>query len=411
MGITPWRTDKWWVSPFNYSEDIRKEFTFPHRIQIYDTTLRDGEETPGVFLREDAKIEIARALDEVGIDRIETGMPGTSLKDKYFTKKVVKLGLNAKIFALCHAIRKDIDASIDCDVDNITFIIPIGHPKRVYQYKFSEEETINRSIELIDYAKDHGLFVVVSPYDTTRVDFDFLKRYLEEVISATKPDGVCISDTVGCALPQAIAYLVRKVKEIVKIPVEVHIHNDFGLATACSLAAVGAGAEVIDGTVNGLGEGTGVAAIEEVIMGLKLLYGLDVHYKIDKLYELSVLVEKLTGVKNSPLKPIVGKYIFGREFASALKRADAFKSLLQYPLAVRSIHPSLLGRKASVFIGRKSGIQSVRAKLSELGITAPEDQIKTILSRIKGKLRNGKALISDEEFISIVKEVSCSETT
>jgi len=231
---------------------------------------------------------------------------------------------------------------------------------------------------------------------------------LEEVLPATKADGVIIFDTVGCSLPQAMAYLIRKVKEIVKIPVEVHTHNDFGLATACALAAVGAGAEVVQGTVNGIGEGTGVAAIEEIIMGLKLLYGIDVPYKIDKLYDLSKLVERLTGVRNSHLKPIVGESIFSREFASALKGVDAFKSLLEYPLAIRPISPSLLGRKASVYIGRKSGVQSVQAKLRELGLTATQDQIRKILSRIREELRKGKVHISDEEFISIANEVLAS---
>jgi len=265
--------------------------------------------------------------------------------------------------------------------------------------RWTEEKLINTALEIIDYAKSHGLWVNLSPYDTTRAEPGFLRRYLSAVAEEGRVDRVRLVDTVGSAGPWAIRYLVREMKTILgRIPIEVHVHNDLGLATANTLAGLEAGAEVASTTVNGIGERVGNAPTEEVVMALHLLYGLNLGIKYGKLCELSRLVEKLSGVRLQVNKPIVGKDIFSHESGITVD------GILQNAFTGELYAPELVGQKRKIVIGKKSGKHSIRFKLEELGISIPEQRIGALLARVKEEAVRSKSLISDEQIRMIASE-------
>ncbi|MFQ5896596.1 MAG: 3-hydroxy-3-methylglutaryl-CoA lyase, partial [Nitrospinota bacterium] len=241
-----WDTKEWWVSPFNYHEEVRAGLSLPSRVALHDATLRDGEQTPGVVFRKEEKVAIARMLDEVGVDRIEAGMPAVSREDAEAIKEISSLGLRARVMVFSRAMPEDIDRAIECGVSGAVVEVPSGVPRLKYQYtKWSEKDIIERSVRAVSYAKDKGLFVNFFPFDTTRAELSFLKRLVGEVVERAKPDSVCVVDTTGSTLPRAMAFLVGELRREVDVPLEVHTHNDLGLGVASSLAAVEAGAEVV----------------------------------------------------------------------------------------------------------------------------------------------------------------------
>jgi isopropylmalate/homocitrate/citramalate synthase len=270
------RDDQWWVSPFNVTNDVRRSFSLPPRVQIHDATLRDGEQTPGVVFSVADKIAIAEMLAIVGVDHIEAGMPAVSDDDFAAIKQIAKLGLTSRIYTFVRAITADIDKSLECGVDGVILEVPIGYPKLLWQFKWTWEDVLRKSVEVVRYAKAHNLEVVYFPYDTTRAREEDLTNLLTRIVQDAPPDSVGIVDTMGCVLPGAMKYLVRLVKRLTNgLPVEVHTHNDFGMAVATELAGVEAGAEVVHSCANGLGERTGNAALEELIVALHVLYGYD----------------------------------------------------------------------------------------------------------------------------------------
>ena len=396
-----WTSDKWYVSEYNFVEKVRRGMKLPARVTVTDATLRDGEQMAGVVFRKKDKVRIARKLDEIGIHRIEAGFPAVSKEDEEAVKAIVKEGLNAKVTALAVGIKQHVDKVIDCDAWGIDIAIPSGYTYLKYKLEWPEEKAINTAVEIIDYAKDHGLWVCFEPYDTTRAKTGFLRRYLQTVIKEGHVDLVQVVDTVGCASPPAMRYLVSKVKEIVKdTPVEVHSHNNLGLATANALAAVEAGAEAVYGCINGIGEGVGNASIEEVAIALLLLYDIDLGLRYDKFVEVSRLVEELSGVKLQRNKPIVGEAAFNHESGLVVE------GVLRVPFAAEAFSPELVGQTRKIVLGKKSGKPSVEFKLKSLGIEATEEQVREILEKIKEKSVEKKAAITDEEFREIVKGVA-----
>ncbi|MFH1623787.1 MAG: 3-hydroxy-3-methylglutaryl-CoA lyase [Pseudomonadota bacterium] len=394
-----WITDEWWTSEFNFREEVREGFNLPTQVLIHDATLRDGEQTPGVVFQKEEKVAIAKALDAIGVDRIEAGMPAVSPEDMEAMKAISSLGLKAKIMAFSRAMASDIDKAVECGVWGIVLEVPGGLPRLKYQFNWSEDEVIRRSIEGINYAKKKGLYVCLFPYDTTRAEFTFIQKLVKEVTASAEPDSIAIVDTTGCILPEAMRFLVAQVKSLTPLPIEVHTHNDFGLAIANSLAAVEAGAEVVHVCVNGLGERCGNAALEEIAVSLKILLGVEVRIKLKDLYELSQLAEKLSGVKLAVNKPIVGDIPFTRESGLGV---DVFK---ENPRVAFGIHPGLVNRKFQLVLGKKSGAPSIKEKLNEIGISATEEQIRSILTKVKSAGYQKKGLLNESEFKEIVTSV------
>jgi len=393
--------DRWWVSPFNVIDDVRRSFELPPRVQIHDATLRDGEQTPGVVFSVADKVAIAEALAAVGVDRIEAGMPAVSDDDVAAIKQIAALRLPSKIYTFVRAMTGDVDKSLECGAQGVILEVPIGYPKLLWQFKWTWEDVLKKSVDVVRYAKARGLEVVYFPYDTTRAREDDLTNLLSRLVQDAPPDSVGIVDTMGCVLPDAMKYLVRLVKRVTNgLPVEVHTHNDFGMAVATELAGVEAGAEVVHSCANGLGERTGNAALEELMVALHVLYGYDTAYRLDRLPELGALVSRVSKLPIAVNKPILGARNFTRESGIGVDL------VVDKPLAMFGTHPALTGRSGDIVLGKKSGKMSIAWALGQLGITgAGDDAIGEMLRLVKERSIATRALVSLEEFREIAVRV------
>jgi len=397
MGEKYWQENKWWVSPYNFISEVKTEFNLPKRVEIHDATLRDGEQTPGVVFRKEHKVQIAQMLDELGIDRIEAGMPAVSDEDFEAIKAISKLGLKARIYTFARAFTVDIDKTIECGANGVVLEIPIGYPKLKYQFGWTWEDVVKKSVDCISYAKGKNLHVVYFPYDTTRARDEDLTNVLTRIMRDSPPDSIGLVDTMGCALPEAVKYLVRKIKNITRLPVEIHTHNDFGMAVATELAAVTAGAEVVHGCINGLGERTGNAAVEELMVGLHILLGLETNYKLDRIGQLCKLVRDLSGFHPANNKPVTGEGNYTRESGIGVDL------VMKNPLAMFATAPQIFGREGKVVLGKKSGKASITYTLEKLGIKNVSDEaVAEILQEVKARGTEKRALLSMDEFREIV---------
>ncbi|MEH6726036.1 MAG: hypothetical protein V7703_07730 [Hyphomicrobiales bacterium] len=392
--------EKWWVSPYNFIPEVRDALDLPPKVEIHDATLRDGEQTPGVVFSVDDKIAIAQKLSEVGVERIEAGMPAVSPQDAEAIKQISKLGLNSRIFTFARAMKKDIDMALECGAQGVIIEVPIGYPKLKTQFGWTWQDVLARSAPVINYAREQGLYAVFFPYDTTRARADDLENLCKGIMAESPPDSIGIVDTMGCATPEAIKYMVRWVKRMTGLPIEIHTHNDFGMGVATELAAVTAGAEVVHSCGNGLGERTGNAALEELMLGLDLLYGYDTGYRLDMLPELGELLSRLSNVPIARNKPILGAGNFTRESGIGINY------VMHDPLVMFGTHPALTGRAGEVVLGKKSGKASIAYKLEQLGLgESDEAETAEMLDDVKQAGIKKRDILSDDEFKAIVEAI------
>ncbi len=384
---------QYYVSPFNKEAKIK----FPKKITIYDTTLRDGEQTPDVCLNPEEKLEIAKKLDELKIHQIEAGFPIVSNHEKAAIKSITNENLNAEIISLARTKKEDIDAALDCDVDGVITFMATSDLHLEHKLKLSREQALNVCMNSIEYAKDHGLFVAFSAEDATRTDLDFLKRVYKKA-EEFGVDRVHIADTVGAISPQGMDFLVKELKNNIKIEIAMHCHNDFGMALSNSIAGLLAGGSAVSTTVNGIGERAGNASLEELIMAMKIIYGVDLGFKIKYIQELSNLVEKYTKIKIHNNKPIVGRNIFRHESGI---HVDA---VIEEPLTYEPFLPEMIGQQRQLVLGKHSGCRAVKAKLDECGLEVTKDELCKIVEEVKKSREEGK-YINDEVFNHIVKTV------
>ena len=295
---------------------------------------------------------------------------------------------------------QDIDMARDAGATGVVIEIPIGEPKLKYQFNWTWEEVLEKSIGCINYAKSQGLKAVYFPYDTTRADEDDLDNLIKGLMENAVPDSIGVVDTMGCATASAIQYLVKKFKTMMNgIQVEVHTHNDFGTAVANELAGLMAGADVLHSCVNGMGERTGNAATEELVLNLQMLYGYEDKYDLKKLQPLCDLVSSLSGIPFAPNKPFCGPRNYTRESGIGVDL------VMKKPLAMFATSPSYFGKTAEVALGKKSGKLSVEYYLEKMGIKADADQVAQILALVKDKGIKEKRLLTISEFEELVKEV------
>lgn len=393
-------TPLWKVSELNTHQLVVNEFSFSEEIRISDCTLRDGEQQAGVVFTKEDKIEIAKSLDKIGIHEIESGMPAVSQEDREAIEVLASLGLNAKITALARATKSDIDLVADIGAWGVSISFPIGDLQRKYKMKLSDDEYIRTCLELTEYAKRKGLHVILSPYDNTRVRMGFLETLLTALEKEKTVDRIRLVDTVGAAHPRSIQFLVNRMKQInPRLPIEVHCHDDFGLATANTLAALEAGAEVASVTVNGIGERSGNCPLEEVVVALKILYGKELGIEIEKLKEVSQLVESISAIPLQPHKPIVGQNSFKHESGMVVA------GLLQNNFVAEPYLPELVGQSREIIVGKKSGVQSLKYKLSSLGFSPNDEQLKQCLSQVKQTAIAHKRSLTDCEVKEIYEQL------
>ena len=388
---------QYFISHYNKESEL----TFPEDITIYDTTLRDGEQTPGVCFSFDEKLEIARKLDQFKIHQIEAGFPIVSEKEKESVKAIANEGLDATILGLTRTKPEDIDAALDCDVDGIITFVGTSDIHLDHKMHITRQDAINLCETAVDYAKDHGLFVAFSAEDATRTDIEFLKRIYSKA-QECGADRVHIADTTGAITPQGIDYLVKELVKDIDIDIAVHMHNDFGLAVINSITGVLAGAKAVSTTVNGIGERAGNASLEELIMAMKILYGKDYGFKTKYIKELSDLVAKASGLPIPYNKPVVGNNVFRHESGI---HVDA---VIEEPLCYEPYLPELVGQKRQLVLGKHSGCRAVRAKLNECELDVSDEQLIEIVKQVKKSREEGK-YINDQVFKEIVKKISKKE--
>jgi 2-isopropylmalate synthase len=367
------------------------------KIRIFDTTLRDGEQSPGVTVTPGQKVHIAQKLDELGVDAIEAGFPMVSAGEMHAVKTIANSGLKAEICGLARAVDADIDAAIKCDLKYVHTFIATSDIHMQYKLKMTREQVLERAIHAVDYAKKHGLKVEFSAEDATRSDRAFLIKVFSAVAQAGA-DRVDIPDTVGYATPEYIRELVKEVSAATKLPISMHCHDDFGLAVANSIAGINAGATCAHVTINGLGERAGNASLEEFVMALQCLYHKQHNIKTELLYETSKFVSNTMGIIVQPNKAIIGENAFGHESGIHTH------GIINNPLTYEPISPELVGRKRWLQAGKHAGAHGIKAMLEEFGINPTEEQLRTIVEKQKNIADKGKA-ITTSDLLTIAGEV------
>jgi len=370
------------------------------KVRIFDTTLRDGEQTPGVALSPEQKLHIAQKLDELGVDAIEAGFPVVSQGERKAVKLITNANLTAEICGLTRTNKKDIDAAVDSGLNYIHNFIATSDIHLEHKLKLTRDEVLQQAIESVEYGKSRGLQVEFSAEDATRSDREFLKKVFGEVAKAGA-DRIDIPDTVGYSTPQYMAEITKDAIEASKLPVSVHCHNDFGLAVANAISGIQAGAQCAHVTINGIGERAGNASLEEFVMALQCLQfdkKWETGIKTELLYETSRFISNLVGVTVQPNKAIVGENAFGHESGIHTH------GVLSNPLTYEPISPALVGRTRWLQVGKHAGMHGMTAMLKEYGIEPDKEQAKQILEKVKAIGDQGKQ-VTDVELLSIASEI------
>jgi 2-isopropylmalate synthase len=378
-------------------EESKKSMNLPKDVKIFDTTLRDGEQAPGVALTVDEKIQIGQKLDNIGVNTIEIGFPAVSEGEKESARKIRNLGLDSNLCGLARVLKNDIDALLDSDLKYIHTFIGTSQLHRDYKLKMNKEEILEKSVTAIEYAKDHGLTVEFSAEDATRTEVDYLIKVFKAVEDAGA-DIINVPDTVGVLFPSATKSLIKTLKKEIKIPISVHCHNDFGLAVANSLIAIEAGASQAHVTINGIGERGGNASLEELVVSLKIAYGLDLAIDTTQLFNLSDFVSRITGIKMPPNKPIVGENAFAHE--SGIHVDGILKNAATY----EPISPEFVGHSRKIALGKHTGASALKSKLKDYNIEINEDQFCSIYDQIKSLGDKGKK-VTDADLKAIAVTV------
>jgi D-citramalate synthase len=366
------------------------------QVRVLDTTLRDGEQTPGVSLTPEEKLRIALKIDALGADIIEAGSAITSEGEREGIRKITAEGLSAEICSFARAVREDIDAAVSCDVDSVHLVVPTSDLHLEHKLRKTREEVLEQAVDCTEYAVDHGILVELSAEDSTRSDMDFLRTIFREGIEAGA-ERICACDTVGILTPERSYEFYRGLSEL-GAPLSVHCHNDFGLAVANSLAGLRAGASEVHATINGIGERAGNAALEEVVVALKSLYDVDTSINIEMLYETSRMVARMTGVYLQPNKAIVGENAFAHESGihadGVLKKAETYEP----------ITPEMVGHRRRFVMGKHIGTHALRKRLDELGMKVADDKLMEIFRRVKTLGDMGKC-VTDVDLQAIAEDV------
>jgi isopropylmalate/homocitrate/citramalate synthase len=401
---TPWHTDQWFVSPWNYLQEVTRDFAFPPTVRFHDVCLRDGEQQAGVEFTPKEKVKLATMLAEAGVHRIEAGMPAVSKYDAQAIRDIVKLKLPAEIFAFSRCMVEDVKRAVDTGVKGIVMEVPSSEHIIKYAYQWSLEKAVDLSIEATRYAKSQGLYTVFFPIDASRAEMGWYLKTMERVATEGHMDALALVDTFGVLSPHAVSYFVRETKARIKKPLETHFHMDFGMGVANTIVALAAGAEVVHSTISGIGERAGNVPTEDTLLSLLTMYGVDTGIKTEQLTKLSRYVRKIAKLSMPSNRQIVGDTVYDIEsgiIASWFKNAGA-----EHMLEVFPVHWDLVGqRPARVVLGKNSGIDSIKMHLERIRVKASDDQVNELVLRVKAASLKKKGLVEPEEFRKLVKAV------
>jgi isopropylmalate/homocitrate/citramalate synthase len=382
------------VSDLIWTGSINDRYAIRARVGLYDTTLRDGEQTVGVVLSVGEKLEIARLLDGLGIDRIEAGFPRVSDDDCQAVAKIAAAGLRAEVWGFSRAVSADLEALVELGVQYSVIESPISDLK-LDAIGVSRQTMLERIASAMRFAADHDIHAAFFGVDSTRADPAFFRQVYETAVEAGAKE-VAVVDTLGIASPEAVRDLVGQTLQYVDgLPVHFHGHNDFGLATASAAAAVRAGATWVHGTINGMGERAGNANLGEVALALRALYGVETNLRLEKIRAVSDRVRELSGYELEPWKPVTGDTLYRRE-------SGAVASQFHDPQSIEPYSAELVATERSIVLGKKSGLDSIRIKAEELGLDVPESRRAELLAAVKELGIEKRGLVTDDEFRSLV---------
>ena len=404
MTAAPWHTDRWFTSPWNFLDEIRDGLSLPASLEVHDVTLRDGEQQAGVVFTTDDKPRIAEALAEAGVHRIEAGLPAVSPADDEAVRKMVAAGLPLTIYAFSRCMVDDVQRAADCGVEGVVMEIPSSHHLIEKAYRWPVERAIDASIEATSLAHELGLKVSFFPIDATRAGLVEYLDLLERVATDGHVDAVGLVDTFGVLSPHGVRLFVRQTRERLGVPLETHFHMDFGLGVANTLIAVAEGVEVIQTTVTGIGERAGNTPMEETVLALLTMYGVDAGIRTERFFELSKLVMELAQVSQPSNRPVVGERLYNVESGIISTWVRNVGDELQESFPYR---PELVGQPGPVLVlGKGSGLDSVAAALERVGRTASTEQMQSILDEVKARSLAVKGLVDDDAFVQIVDQVT-----
>jgi isopropylmalate/homocitrate/citramalate synthase len=401
MSEHPWKTDDYFVSPWNYQEEANAGFDPPAKIEVHDVTLRDGEQQAGVEFTPDEKYRIAELLAEAGVQRIEAGLPAVSLADAEAVKRIASAGLPARIFSFSRCMVEDVKKAVDAGVEGIVMEVPSSEHIIELAYRWEYQKAIDLTVESTRFAHENGLFVSFFPIDSTRADITTFLNLIETIERDGHMDALALVDTFGVLSPNAAAFMTRKVRERIKKPLEAHFHMDFSLGVANTLMAVANGAGTIQVSVTGTGERAGNTPLEDTVMALKTMYGIESGIDFSKLYGLSKVVREAARVPVPPNRGIVGDRLFHVEsgiIASWVKNVGQANLTEAFPF-----RPEMVGQSGpEIVLGKGSGLDSVLIWLDRTGMgPATEEQMMAILQEVKALSLQKKGLLTEDDFRKI----------
>lgn len=401
MEGAPYFSNKKWVSPMNFMPEVMPETT-SKKIYIHDVTLRDGEQTCGLNWTEDERVKIAVALNDLGVKSIEVGMPIISDDIVRAVRRLVDMNLEADIVAFCRARYDDIDYAVKAGVKKVIVEHAVNPYTNYYAYKVDTDQLLDRIINSIEYAKSKGLRVTFMGWDVSRGTLDYAKKVYSKVIEKTNPESIVFTDSFGVATPHAVFHVIRELKKLAgDIPVEFHVHNEFGMAMGAVMAAAYAGVDGIHSSINGLGERTGNVPTEEVAAALEILLNIDTGIKLEKIDEITKMVEEITGIPIPGNKPVTGKRLFWLESGIPVQAKTRLEEA-GIAAAMTPYLPELVGREGiKIVLGGSSGKESVKIYLDELGLPYEEEDLDILVQKVKEEGRKLRRVLTKDEFIQI----------
>jgi len=389
---------------------VRSVLHFPKEIKIHDITLRDGEQQTGITFTRAEKVEIAKLLASAGVHRIEAGMPAVSPQDEAAIKEIVDLDLDSEIFAFSRCMIPDVKLAASCGIKGIVVEIPSSEHIIREAYGWELDKAIKLSIEATLAAREAGLYTVFFPIDSSRAEINWFLDLIERIATEGHMDALAVVDTFGVLNPHAVPYLMEKIKERIDKPLEPHFHDDFNCGVANTLAALAAGGSVAHTTVTGIGERAGNTPMEDLVLALKTMYGVDLGIKTEHFVDLSRAVCAYAKHTIPSNRPIVGERLYDIEsgiIASWVRMTGNDKLL-----SVSPYRPELVGQHpVNIVMGKNSGIDSIATWLDDRGLEATEDQRLAMVSKVKEKALEKKDLLTEEEFMAIYREMVQAEAT
>lgn len=405
MSDRPWQTDDYFVSPWNYQSEVTSAFSPPKQIDVHDVTLRDGEQQAGVEFTMDEKVRIAEKLAEAGVQRIEAGLPAVSPSDAEAVRRIAAMGLPARVFAFSRCMVEDVKRAVDTGVQAIVMEIPSSEHIIEKAYKWSYQRALELTIEATKYAHQNGLFVSFFPIDSTRADITSFLNMIELIEREGHMDSLALVDTFGVLSPPAAAFMARKVRERVNKPLEAHFHMDFSMGVANTVMAVAQGVETVQVSVTGIGERAGNTPLEDTVLALKTMFGVESGIDFSKLTSLSHLVTESAQVAVPSNRSIVGDRLFHVEsgiIATWVKNVGQTNLTEAFPF-----RPELVGQsEPQIVMGKGSGLDSVLVWADKLGLGTPsEEEATAILQEVKARSLERKGLLTEDDFHAIATSV------